>query len=53
MRKQVWFFCQMLIAGGVLSHTLSMTSNEAKEHLDNLKKSENTRQAYAVEIGIF
>lgn len=53
MRKQDWFFVQVLIAGGMLSHTLSLTSDEAQQHLNNLQKQEGTRRAYAVEIGIF
>lgn len=52
MKRSMWFFCQMLIAGGALSHTLSLTSDEAQQHLQDLKQKQETKRAYAIEIGV-
>ena len=50
MKKSVWFFCQLLIAGGSVTQQLSMTSTEAQAHLDDLRKSEATKRAYGIEL---
>ena len=50
MKKSVWFFCQLLIAGGAVTQQLSLTATEAQAHLDDLRAQEQTKRAYGIEL---
>jgi hypothetical protein len=51
MKKTLWFFSVILVAGGALSHTKNMTTEEAQAHLADLQKQQTTKRAYMYEIG--
>lgn len=52
MKKTLWFFCQMLIAGGAISQTLPMTQSEAAQYRDELAKGDGVRKVYMTPISI-
>lgn len=49
-RKSVYFFCQILLAGGIVSQSQSMTADEAQAHLQDLRQSNECVRAYMVNL---
>ena len=49
-KKSVYFFCQILLAGGAVSQSQSMTADEAQAHLDDLRQSKECARAYMVNL---
>ena len=50
MAKRLWFFSVLLMAGGALSYTKTMTTEEAQAHLADLQKQQTTKRAYALDM---
>lgn len=49
-KKSVYFFCQILLAGGAVSQQQSMTADEAQAHLQDLRQRKECVRAYMVNL---
>lgn len=50
MKKSVYFFCQLFIAGGAFYQTLTMTEQQAQDRLSEMQASANTKRAYMCQL---
>lgn len=52
--KALFFFCQILATGALSHHSLSLTQEQAEQHLANLRQDkQHVQRAYMCQIGAF